>query len=83
MLAGIPPLDLAHGLQRVPRLVLTLGDPVLRHPDRQVGRGEDVVVELGPTAKPRADFFERLAACWTIAPPGAAVESLPFVVGTL
>ena len=42
-----------------------------------------LVVELGPMARPRPDFFERLAACWTIAPAGTPVESLPFVVATL
>ncbi|MBK9065227.1 MAG: thymidine phosphorylase [Acidobacteria bacterium] len=60
------------------------GFRVKKKPGDAVAAGEPLlVVELGPTAKPRADFFERLAACWTIAPPGAAVESLPFVVGTL
>jgi pyrimidine-nucleoside phosphorylase len=60
------------------------GFRVKKKPGDAVVAGEPLlVVELGPTAKPRADFFERLAACWTIAPSGAAVESLPFVVGTL
>ena len=60
------------------------GFRVKKKPGDAVAAGEPLlVVELGPTAKPRADFFERLAACWTIAPAGAPVESLPFVVGTL
>ena len=55
-----------------------------KKPGDAVEKGEPLlVVELGPTAKPRADFFDRLAACFTIAPAGTAVESLPFVVGTL
>ena len=60
------------------------GFRVKKKPGDAVTAGEPLlVVELGPTAKPRADFFERLAACWTIAPAGAPVESMPFVVGTL
>jgi pyrimidine-nucleoside phosphorylase len=60
------------------------GFRVKKKPGDAVAAGEPLlVVELGPTAKPRADFFERLAACWTIAPAGAPVESMPFVVGTL
>ncbi|HQQ76830.1 MAG TPA: thymidine phosphorylase [Thermoanaerobaculia bacterium] len=60
------------------------GFRVKKKPGDAVVAGEPLlVVELGPTAKPRADFFERLAACWTIAPAGAPVESMPFVVGTL
>jgi hypothetical protein len=57
---------------------------VKKKPGDAVEKGEPLlVVELGPTATPRADFFDRLAACFTIAPAGTAVESLPFVVGTL
>ena len=60
------------------------GFRVKKKPGDAVVAGEPLlVVELGPTAKPRADFFERLAAYWTIAPAGAPVESMPFVVGTL
>ncbi len=60
------------------------GFRVRKKPGDAVAAGEPLlVVELGPTAKPRPDFFERLAACFTIAPTGSPVESLPFVVGTL
>jgi pyrimidine-nucleoside phosphorylase len=60
------------------------GFRVKKKPGDVVGKGEPlVVVELGPSAKPKADFLDRLAACWTIAPAGTPVESLPFVVGTL
>jgi pyrimidine-nucleoside phosphorylase len=60
------------------------GFRVKKKPGDAVAAGEPLlVVELGKTAQPKPDFFDRLAACWTIAPPGASVESLPFVVGTL
>jgi pyrimidine-nucleoside phosphorylase len=60
------------------------GFRVKKKPGDAVAAGEPIaIVELGPSAQPRPDFFERLAACWTIAPAGTAVESLPFVVGTL
>ncbi len=60
------------------------GFRVKKKPGDAVAAGEPLlVVELGPTAKPKADFFERLAGCWTIGPAGSSVESLPFVVGTL
>jgi pyrimidine-nucleoside phosphorylase len=57
---------------------------VKKKPGDAVERGEPLlVVELGRTAKPKSDFFDRLAACWTIAPAGTPVETMPFVVGTL
>ncbi|HEY3349642.1 MAG TPA: thymidine phosphorylase [Thermoanaerobaculia bacterium] len=60
------------------------GFRVKKKPGDAVAAGEPLlVVELGPGAKPKADFFERLAACWTVAPAGAPVESLPFVVASL
>ena len=55
-----------------------------KKPGDGVEKGEPLlVVELGPTAKPNPTFYDRLAACFTIGPAGASVESLPFVVGTL
>ncbi len=60
------------------------GFRVKKKPGDAVAKGEPLlVVELGASAKPKPDFYERLAACYTIAPSGATVESLPFVVGTL
>ncbi|MEO8584552.1 MAG: thymidine phosphorylase, partial [Acidobacteriota bacterium] len=60
------------------------GFRVKKKPGDSVEKGETlVVVELGKAAKPRPDFFDRLAACFTIAPAGTAAPSLPFVVGTL
>jgi pyrimidine-nucleoside phosphorylase len=57
---------------------------VKKKPGDAVAAGEPLlVVELGKAAKPKPDFFDRLAACWTIAPPGTPVESLPFIVATL
>ena len=59
------------------------GFRVKKKPGDAVAAGEPLlVVELGKAARPKPDFFDRLAACWTIAPVGP-VESLPFVVGTL
>ena len=55
-----------------------------KKPGDAVEKGEPLlVVELGPTAKPNPTFYDRLASCFTIAPAGARIESLPFVVGTL
>jgi pyrimidine-nucleoside phosphorylase len=60
------------------------GFRVKKKPGDAVVAGEPLlVVELGKTAKPKPDFFDRLAACYTIAPPGSPVETLPFVVGNL
>jgi pyrimidine-nucleoside phosphorylase len=60
------------------------GFRVKKKPGDAVAAGEPLlVVELGRAANPKPGFFERLAACWTIAPAGTPVESLPFVVGTL
>jgi pyrimidine-nucleoside phosphorylase len=60
------------------------GFRVRRKPGDTVAAGEPLlVVELGPSAKPRRDFFDRLAACFTIAPPGEPVSTLPFMVGSL
>ena len=60
------------------------GFRVKKKPGDAVEKGEPLlVVELGPTAKPNPTFYDRLAACFTIAPAGTRVESLPFVVGTL
>jgi pyrimidine-nucleoside phosphorylase len=60
------------------------GFRVKKKPGDPVAAGEPLlVVELGKTAKPKPDFFDRLAACYTIAPPGSPVETLPFVVGNL
>jgi pyrimidine-nucleoside phosphorylase len=60
------------------------GFRVKKKPGDAVERGEALlVVELGKAAKPKADLFDRLAACWTIAPAGTPAGSLPFVVGTL
>jgi pyrimidine-nucleoside phosphorylase len=60
------------------------GFRVKKKPGDVVEKGEPLlVVELGPTAKPNATFYDRLAGCFTIAPAGTVVESLPFVVGTL
>ena len=60
------------------------GFRVKKKPGDAVAKGEPLlVVELGPTAKPNATFYERLEACFKIAPAGTGVESLPFVVGTL
>ncbi len=60
------------------------GFRVKRKPGDPVEKGETLlVVELGPTAKPNARFYDRLAACFTIAPTGTRAEALPFVVGTL
>ena len=60
------------------------GFRVKKKPGDAVAAGEPLlVVELGKTARPKPDFFDRLAACYTIAPPGSPVETLPFVVGNL
>jgi pyrimidine-nucleoside phosphorylase len=60
------------------------GFRVKKKPGDTVEKGEPLlVVELGPTAKPNATFYERLAGCFTIAPAGTRVDALPFVVGTL
>jgi pyrimidine-nucleoside phosphorylase len=60
------------------------GFRVKKKPGDAVEKGEPLlVVELGPTAKPNATFYERLLGCFTIAPAGTRVELLPFVVGTL
>jgi len=60
------------------------GFRVKKKPGDAVEKGEPLlVVELGPTSKPNATFYDRLSACFTIAPAGTAVEALPFVVGTL
>ena len=60
------------------------GFRVKKKPGDAVEKGEPLlVVELGPTAKPNDTFYDRLAACFEIAPAGTKVESLPFVVGTL
>jgi pyrimidine-nucleoside phosphorylase len=60
------------------------GFRVKKKPGDAVGQGEPLaVVELGPTARPRADFFDRLAACFTVDPTGTTVEILPFVVTSL
>jgi pyrimidine-nucleoside phosphorylase len=60
------------------------GFRVKKKPGDAVEKGEPLlVVELGPTAKPNPTFYARLAGCFTIAPAGTVVESLPFVVGTL
>ena len=60
------------------------GFRIRKKPGDPVEKGEPLlVVELGPTAQPKADFFDRLAACWTIGPAGARVSTLPFAVGTL
>jgi pyrimidine-nucleoside phosphorylase len=60
------------------------GFRVKKKPGDSVEKGEPLlVVELGPTAKPNATFYGRLANCFTIAPAGTKVELLPFVVGTL
>jgi pyrimidine-nucleoside phosphorylase len=60
------------------------GFRVKKKPGDAVEKGEPLlVVELGPTARPKPDFFDRLAACWTIGPPGTPADSLPFVVGAL
>ncbi len=49
------------------------GFRVKKKPGDTVEKGEPLLVaELGPTAKPKPDFFERLAACWTIAPAGTS-----------
>ncbi len=55
-----------------------------KKPGDRVERGEPLaVVELGPTARPNATFYARLAACFEIGPEGTTVDSLPFVVATL
>ncbi|HTS03726.1 MAG TPA: thymidine phosphorylase [Thermoanaerobaculia bacterium] len=60
------------------------GFRVKKKPGDAVAAGEPLlVVELGAAARPKPDFFDRLAACFTIAPAGTPVESLPFVVATL
>ena len=60
------------------------GFRVKKKPGDGVERGEPLlVVELGPTARPKPDFFDRLGGCFTIAPKGTAVETMPFVVGAL
>ena len=60
------------------------GFRVRKKPGDAVAAGEPLlVVELGKAANPKPDFFDRLAACWTVAPPGTPVESLPFVVAAL
>ena len=60
------------------------GFRVKKKPGDAVAKGEPLlVVELGKAARPKADFLDRLAACFAIAPAGTPVESLPFVVGTL
>ena len=60
------------------------GFRVKKKPGDAVEKGEPLlVVELGPSAKPNATFYDRLAGCFTIAPAGTRVDSLPFVVGTL
>jgi pyrimidine-nucleoside phosphorylase len=42
-----------------------------------------LVVELGPSASPSPTLFERLGACFEIAPQGTAVDVLPFMVEKL
>ncbi|MGA7992352.1 MAG: thymidine phosphorylase [Thermoanaerobaculia bacterium] len=60
------------------------GFRVKKKPGDAVEKGEPLlVVELGRTARPKPDFLDRLAACWTIGPPGTLADSLPFVVGAL
>ena len=60
------------------------GFRIEKKPGDAVSSGEPLlVVELGPSAKPNATFYDRLAACFEIAPAGTKVETLPFVVGTL
>lgn len=60
------------------------GFKIRKKPGDRVGAGETLlVVELGPTAKPAPDFFDRLGACFEVAPEGTPVETLPFVVETL
>jgi pyrimidine-nucleoside phosphorylase len=60
------------------------GFRVKKKPGDAVQKGEPlVVVELGPTAKPNATFYDRLAGCFTIQPAGTTVDVMPFVVGTL
>jgi pyrimidine-nucleoside phosphorylase len=49
-----------------------------------VAAGEPLlVVELGPTARPNATFYERLGACFEIQDERETAELLPFVVGRL
>jgi thymidine phosphorylase len=60
------------------------GFRVKKKPGDAVEKSEPLlIVELGPTAKPNETFYDRLAACFEIAPSGTKVEWLPFVVGTL
>jgi pyrimidine-nucleoside phosphorylase len=60
------------------------GFRIEKKPGDAVSAGEPLAeVELGPSAKPNATFYDRLAACFEIAPAGTKVETLPFVVGTL
>ena len=48
------------------------GFRVKKKPGDAVERGEPLlVVELGPTAKPNPTFYDRLAACFTVAPAGS------------
>lgn len=60
------------------------GFRILKKPGQKVEKGEPLLlVEFGPAAREGTGFLDRVAACFTIAPEGAPVESLPFVVKTL
>ncbi len=60
------------------------GFRIKKKPGDLVVSGEPLlVVELGPSAKPAAGFFDRLAACFDVVPEGSTVPYMPFVVDTL
>ena len=60
------------------------GFRVKKKPGDAVEKSEPLlIVELGSTAKPNETLYNRLAACFEIAPAGTKVESLPLVVGSL
>lgn len=60
------------------------GFRIFRKPGQKVEKGEPLLlVEFGPKAREGAGYLDRVAACFTVAPEGTPVESLPFVVKTL
>ncbi|MEO7920629.1 MAG: thymidine phosphorylase [Thermoanaerobaculia bacterium] len=81
---GLLAIELGCGRQKKDDVIdPASGFLICKKPGERVEAGETLItVQLGPTAAPKPDFYDRLGAAFEIAPEMAETP-LPFVVGRL